>query len=292
MSLIRNFRTGPAALSLAGLCLAGLPPAPAQAQAFDITGVWRDENAQADDKTTPSKLTLGAQPSFNDNFHGSYRSRPYLLITRQDSSKPTGPYFLYSDVGDLRAELRPVGSAGTKPLTLRLAQTSEPFRRVHATAVPIEEREYLARMLYVLPPKTLAALRVAVGDKHIYVLDPTGIEGLPLGRFFSEVATRIYVPAGLTLVPAVAPDVLKDLVQAQGEDHVFFHPEDTVPRRVPNAAFGLVTRSMIDHVAARTVHADAPERFDPPLPIMEYDELRRFPLRGVPQPPDGTGGAG
>jgi hypothetical protein len=113
MSLIRNFRTGPAALSLAGLCLAGLPPAPAQAQAFDITGVWRDENAQADDKTTPSKLTLGAQPSFNDNFHGSYRSRPYLLITRQDSSKPTGPYFLYSDVGDLRAELRPVGSAGT-----------------------------------------------------------------------------------------------------------------------------------------------------------------------------------
>jgi hypothetical protein len=89
-----------------------------------------------------------------------------------------------------------VGNAGQKPLTLRLAQTSEPFRRVNATAVPIEEREYLARMLYVLPPKTLSALRVAIGEKHIYVLDPSGIEGLPLGRFFSEVATRIYVPAG------------------------------------------------------------------------------------------------
>ena len=189
----------------------------------------------------------------------------------------------------------PVGNAGQKPLTLRLAQTSEPFRRVNATAVPIEEREYLARMLYVLPPKTLSALRVAIGEKHIYVLDPSGIEGLPLGRFFSEVATRIYVPAGLTLVPAVAPDVLKDLVHPQGEDHVFFHPEETVPRRVANTAFGLVTRSMIDHVAARAVHADAPERFDPPLPVMEYDELRRFPLRGVPLPPGdagGTGGAG
>ncbi|MCA9535187.1 MAG: hypothetical protein KC593_15955 [Myxococcales bacterium] len=186
----------------------------------------------------------------------------------------------------------PVGNASQKPLTLRLAQTSEPFRNVHATVVPIEEREYLARMLYVLPPKTLAALRVAVGQTHIYVLDPQGIEGLPLGRFYSEVAERIYVPAGLTLVPSVAPQVLKDLVQGQGEDHVFFHPEESVPRRVANAAFGLVTRSMIDSVAARAVHADAPERFDPPLPVMAYDELRRFPLRGVPQPPEGADGAG
>jgi hypothetical protein len=178
-----------------------------------------------------------------------------------------------------------LGPVVAKPLTLRLAKTSEPFSHVHATAVPLADREYLARMLYVLPPKTLASLRAAMTDTHVYLIDPHGIEGVPLGRFFSEIAERIYVPAGLTLVPAVAPAVLKDLVQAQGEDHIFFHPNDPTPQRVPNAAFGLVARSMIDSVAARPVHADAPERFDPPLPLMEYDELRRFPLRGVPTPP-------
>jgi hypothetical protein len=92
-------------------CVAALTESEAHAQAFDITGVWRDENANEDDATTPAKETLEGTPSFRDNFHGTYRSRPYLLITLQDKSKPQGPYFLYSDAGDLRAELRPTAQA-------------------------------------------------------------------------------------------------------------------------------------------------------------------------------------
>ena len=84
----------------------------AQSQTFDITGVWRDENASTDDATTPEKEALGGgAPAFSDNFHGTYQSRPYLLITLQDKTKPTGPFFLYSDVGNLRAELRPTAGA-------------------------------------------------------------------------------------------------------------------------------------------------------------------------------------
>ncbi len=30
------------------------------------------------------------------------------------------------------------------------------------------------------------------------------------------------------------------------------------------------------------VHADAPDQFDPPLPLMQYGDARRFPLWGVP----------
>jgi hypothetical protein len=82
----------------------GLLESPA-AWAQDITGLWRDEMATIDDMTTPKKEVLG-QDDFQNHFHGTYRSRPYMLITYQNRQQPEGPYYLYSDVGDLRAELR------------------------------------------------------------------------------------------------------------------------------------------------------------------------------------------
>jgi hypothetical protein len=96
--------------AVAGIVALG-GPLQASAQVFDPTGTWRDENANGDDATTPRKEALPGQPDFNNNFHGTYRSRPYLLITLQDKGKPKGPYFIYSDVGDLRAELRSVAGA-------------------------------------------------------------------------------------------------------------------------------------------------------------------------------------
>lgn len=73
--------------------------------AQDITGLWRDETAKTDDETTPEKEVLPGQSEFQNHFHGTYRSRPYMLITYQNRQQPEGPYYLYSDVGDLRAEL-------------------------------------------------------------------------------------------------------------------------------------------------------------------------------------------
>ena len=92
------------------LSLASFAPHASWALSFDITGVWRDETANDDDATTPQKEALPSQDAFRNNFHGTYQSRPYLLITRQNDDKPQGPFFFYSDVGDLRAELQ--ASAG------------------------------------------------------------------------------------------------------------------------------------------------------------------------------------
>ena len=93
----------------------------------------------------------------------------------------------------------------------------------------------------------------------------------------------------MTIVPAVSAGVLSELIPDQGNAHVFFHPEHPDPIRVPDSALGTVARSMIDHVAARPVHADAPEREDPELPLFHYDEVRMLPFRGVPKPPRGGG---
>lgn len=167
-------------------------------------------------------------------------------------------------------------------LPLRLAPSTEPWRAVTATVVPFANREWLARMLYALPPNTLAALKIAVGEDRFYLLDPSGIEGVPLGTFHSEVAPRIYVPSGLTLVPAVSPAVLQDLVRDRGDGYVFFDPEVEAPRVVPASAFGPVSRRVLRDVAAVPLIADPLEDTEKPLPLLQYEAPRRFPLWGVP----------
>ncbi len=167
-------------------------------------------------------------------------------------------------------------------LPLKLDTTMAPWRDVVATVVPASQRQWLARMLYALPPRTLSTLKMAIAADRVYLLDKGGIEGVPLGTFYSEVAERIYVPSGMTLVPAVAPQVLADLVADGKGGHVFFEPESPVPRVVAASAFAPVSRQVLRDVAALTVHADAPDQADPPLPLMQYGDERRFPLWGVP----------
>lgn len=174
-------------------------------------------------------------------------------------------------------------------LSLRLAPSQLAWRHVVATVVPIAEREWLARMLYVLPPRTLESIRMAITEDALYLLDPNGIEGVPLGRFFSRVAEHIYVPAGMTLVPAVSSAVLEDLVAGAGGGHVFF-VGDGRPRVLANDAFGPVSRRVLKSVAGAHVHADAPDRADVPLPQLAYGPESRFPLWGVPGKTEPTAG--
>jgi hypothetical protein len=166
-------------------------------------------------------------------------------------------------------------------LSLKLAATTEPWRSVVASVVPQAQRQWLARLLYALPPKTLGALRMAMGKHGIYLMDPAGIEGVPLGVYYSRVGDRIYVPCGQTLVPAVAPAVLDSLLLGRGDGHVFFGL-DGIPRLVPEQAFGPVSQRALAQDMVVPVEYESFDFEEPPLPLFHYDEARRFPLWGVP----------
>jgi hypothetical protein len=181
-----------------------------------------------------------------------------------------------------RAPADPQAAPPALSLRLRLAPSNEPWRNVVATLVPLEQRQWLARLLYALPPRTLGSLRMARGERVFYLLDSTGIEGIPLGTFYREVASRIYVPAGFSLVPAVAPSRLEELLQDRGDGHAFFEPGESAPRIVAASAFAPVSRRVLREVAGVHVHADRPLDTDPALPELQYDKPRRFPLWGVP----------
>lgn len=100
--------------------------------------------------------------------------------------------------------------------------------------------------------------------------------------FYYEVASRIYVPAGLTLVPAVSPAVLQDLVRDRGDGYVFFDAEQAEPRVVASSAFGPVSRRVLRDIAAIPIGAERPAEDAAPLPLFRYDKPRRFPLWGIP----------
>ncbi|MCA9616749.1 MAG: hypothetical protein KC586_28515, partial [Myxococcales bacterium] len=67
--------------------------------------------------------------------------------------------------------------------------------------------------------------------------------------------------------------------------YVFFEAAadgTAIPRAVPSSAFGPVSRKALREIAATPVSAGRPAELEVPLPLLQYDEPRRFPLWGVP----------
>lgn len=162
-------------------------------------------------------------------------------------------------------------------VSFRLAPSLGPFRRVVASRIEPHERAWLAKLLYVLPPRRLESLSVALSDGPLYLLDREGIDGVPLGRFYCEAARRIYVPYGLTLVPTIAPERLEELVVDSQSGHVFFDGQGQ-PTVVPIDGFVPISRTLLHRVSGALIHIDLPDRVDPPLPVFEYGASTIFPL--------------
>ncbi len=177
---------------------------------------------------------------------------------------------------------RGLGSTEGVVVPLRLAPSILPARNVVATVLPASQREWLAKLLYVMPPRALESVRLAVGAESLYLIDRNGVDGIPLGRFFSEVAGRIYVPTGMALVPAVQPAVLEDMLASERGNHIFFEEDGAPPRVVPEGAFAPLSRSVLRALSGVVVHAEMPGRDDPALPLLSYGPEVRFPLWGAP----------
>jgi hypothetical protein len=154
-------------------------------------------------------------------------------------------------LGDVRAfarvELRgdaPAGAgaalgSGPPPevaVTLRLLPSVEPLRQVTATWVSPEELPVLRRLAYALGTRTLRRASIAVTPRGAIVRHPDGVEAVPVGTFFREIHPGLYVPAGYTPVPAVAPEVLHRALGAP-VDRALFVLADGEIAGVPLASF-------------------------------------------------------
>ncbi len=180
------------------------------------------------------------------------------------------------------------GASEAWPLRLRLAPAEHHRGPVVATLIPMNERAWLARLLYTLPLSTLERLRITATAERFFLLDPAGIESVPLGAFHYEFAPRIYIPMGTALVPSVSRAVLDALLADRGSGHAFFPMGGSHPLFVPDEAFVPLSRALLREVGGASVHVGAPEDEEPELPLLRYAEDRRFPLWGIERGGDET----
>jgi hypothetical protein len=118
------------------------------------------------------------------------------------------------------------GTPSPMRVALRLVPTLSPWTRVTATWVHQENLGMLRRLLYALGPATLRKASMAVTENGVLLRVQSGVDSLPIGEFYREFATNIYLPAGYEPSPAVSPQVLAESLEIPMNSVVFMRVND------------------------------------------------------------------
>jgi len=151
--------------------------------------------------------------------------------------------------------------------------------------IPIEQAQWLKRLVYFLPQTSLRGHRVALTDRGILAVANQDVDVIPLGAPLAEVAPGLLVPLGMDLVPRVAPEVLaRSLGHGAGVYTVF--PPGGPPFQVSDQALVPLERRALARVEVAAAEVlDA--RIEPPGdPAVVNDPVGRFALWGF-RPPKG-----
>jgi hypothetical protein len=128
-----------------------------------------------------------------------------------------------------------IETADPVSVSMRLVSTMRPPSRVSGTLVPPEQAGWVKRLVYLLPPATLRGHRVAVTDRGVLLVASPEIDILPLGQLLVELAPGLLIPAGMELVPRVAPEVLAATL-GHGAGVLTVFPPDGSPFQVGDAS--------------------------------------------------------
>lgn len=176
-------------------------------------------------------------------------------------------------------------------LELSLRPTVSP-REPRGALIPWEQADLLRRLVYLLPPSALAESQVAVVPSGIVVITGSSVGSrgslaglgaasvVPLGRRLCEVAPGVLVPDGFELWPRVRPQLTRDLLGLEPEDHAVYLAADSPPLRLPPE--GLVA---LDAAFLGRLSLEAADVVEPDLEAVEPGRLHnvtpgRFALWG------------
>lgn len=178
------------------------------------------------------------------------------------------------------------GRPATVRVPLRLLPTIEPWRAVTATWIAPSDLPLLRRLAYALPSSTLRRARLALTELGALVVDPHGVESIPLGAFHRELGERLYVPAGHAPVPAVAPEVLRRSLGDTAGKLVFFGLDGRA-LAIEERAFVPLETAVLEAGSWTAVPAVAIEAaLATELPTIALEPLGLRPMRDVAAPED------
>jgi hypothetical protein len=172
---------------------------------------------------------------------------------------------------------------------IELAPSLTPSRRVVASLIPLEQAQWLKRLIYFLPHTSLRGHRVALTDRGILIVASPDVDVIPLGTPLAEVAPGLLVPLGLDLVPRVAPDVLARNLGHGAGVYTVFPPTGSAFQLNDAALVPLERRALakIDVGTAETMDARSETAGEP---AVVNEAVGRFALWGFRVPSSGQGG--
>lgn len=182
----------------------------------------------------------------------------------------------------IQARAKPV-SADPVGLPVRLVTSTAPWKHVTAAVVPLDQADWLRKLVYILPPRVLSTFRIFVGDDRMILLSAEGVEAVPIGRYYFPYGNQVFLPAGYTLLPAASPQVLLDALGAKPGVLFFFDAGADEPFAVSETDFApLARRSLLDIPSTKIAAAAKSTSLTEGARHLVHDSLGVFPLWGVP----------
>ena len=179
---------------------------------------------------------------------------------------------------------------------LRLVSSGGPRRTAIASRVEEAQLPWLKKLVYLLPPQVLDQYSVCQAEGAVYLYCEAGIEFLPLGASFYQLAPGVLVQTGYELLPRFHPSILvQHLGGAQGQ--LFFFgaalggsaAESPVPLLVSRSDFVPLTRGALADVQVQRIQATPRAEHEAAGATLINDELGAFPLWGFSDAPPKKG---
>lgn len=226
-----------------------------------------------------------------------------LVLFRRDGVDTVSPFtrgapietIVRADVLEESASTLSAGAVGAElpsfTVPIRVRPSSEPISTPTAIVVPHEQRAWLLKLLYLLPAESLRSIRMAISNESTFVTSERGVEALPVGTHFHEIAANVFVPSGWAVEPPLEKSVLLSLLALPSGTRGFFDPTTSKLVLVREDAFADVNRltiSTIEHLLAET--ETTPQSTQAPSAIV-YGARTSLPLWGVVGKDDPEGGA-
>lgn len=170
-------------------------------------------------------------------------------------------------------------------VSMRLGPALKPPTRVVGTLIAPEQANWIKRLVYLLPPSVLRGHRVAITDRGVLLVADGEIDVIPLGNLLVELAPGLLIPAGMELVPRVAPEVLAATL-GHGAGVLTIFPPTGEPFQIGDASLVPLERRALAKLEVEDALV-VPMSHEPlGNPEVVNDPLGRFALWGFQAPTD------
>ncbi|MDP2342087.1 MAG: hypothetical protein Q8O67_14110 [Deltaproteobacteria bacterium] len=128
---------------------------------------------------------------------------------------------------------------------LKLARLPRSQSSTTALLIDLDRLRWFQKLVYLLPAAILRTYEAVLTEQHIIVINRRGVHGIPFGAPMTEIYPQIFCPVGMSLLPRVDYDLLREHLQIRPDQNLTFFPEDAPPFAIPIAELKPLSRAVV-----------------------------------------------